>query len=143
MQYAERLPNSRTLLAPVLALAVGAAAATGAYALLDTETVVVGDPEVIVAEVPAPGTVAQTKNEAATAAAITASPTVAETKNEAATAAAITASPTVAETKNEAATAAAITASPTVPARAGHPSHGGTDEAATAAAIAPPPESAP
>jgi hypothetical protein len=124
MQYAERLPNSRTLLAPVLALAVGAAAATGAYALLDSETVVVGDPEVIVAEVPAPGTVAQTKNEAATAAAITASPTVAETKN-------------------EAATAAAITASPTVPARAGHPSHGGTDEAATAAAIAPPPESAP
>ena len=45
MQYAERLPNSRTLLVPVLALAIGAAAATGTYALLDGETVVVGEPE--------------------------------------------------------------------------------------------------
>ena len=71
MQYAERLPTSRTLLGPVLALAVGAAAATGAYALLDSERVVIAQPEVIVAEVPAPGTVAETKNEAATADAIT------------------------------------------------------------------------
>src|SRR5687768_5564674 len=122
MQYAERLPNSRTLLAPVLALAVGAAAATGAYALFDSETVVVGDPEVIVAEVPAPGTVAQTKNEAATAAAITVAPT-APGVNEAATAAAITAP-------------GAVIGSPdgSSEARDGHPSRGGSDEAATAAA---------
>jgi hypothetical protein len=124
----------------VLALAVGAAAATGAYALLDSETVVVGEPEVIVAEVPAPGTVAETKNEAAIAAAITSSPSapVAETKNEAATAAAITSSPSapVAETKNEAATAAAITSSPSAPVAETK------NEAATAAAVAPRPESA-
>jgi F0F1-type ATP synthase membrane subunit c/vacuolar-type H+-ATPase subunit K len=93
MQYAERLPTTKTLLAPVLALAVGAAAATGAYAVLDSETMVVGKPEVIVAEVPAPGTVAETKNEAAIAAgiAVGAAGTGAETKNEAAIAAGISA----------------------------------------------------
>ena len=91
MQYAERLPNSRTLLVPVLALAIGAAAATGTYALLDGETVVVGQPEVIVAEVPAPGTVAETHNEAVAAAAISASAAGARGgTDEAATAAAIT-----------------------------------------------------
>ena len=115
MQYAERLPNTRTLLAPVVALAIGAAAATGAYALIDSETVVVGEPEVIVAEVPAPGTVAKTKNEAATAAAISPPATAQGGTNEAATAAAISPPAT---------------------------SQGGTDEAATAAAITPP-QSAP
>lgn len=35
MQHAEPLPQTRSLLGPALALAVGAAAATGAYALLD------------------------------------------------------------------------------------------------------------
>ena len=116
MQYAERLPNTRTLLAPVVALAIGAAAATGAYALIDSETVVVGDPEVIVAEVPAPGTVAKTHNEAVAAAAISAT------------------APGAQGGTDEAATAAAISPPAT--------SQGGTDEAATAAAITPP-ESAP
>ena len=88
MQYAERLPNSRTLLAPVLALALGAAAATGAYALTDNETVVVEDPQVIVAEVPAQGSTAGGKNEARIAAAI-AAPASPGGADEAATAAAI------------------------------------------------------
>ena len=39
MEYTERLPTSRGLLGPALALAVGAAAATGAFALLDDDTV--------------------------------------------------------------------------------------------------------
>ena len=93
MQYAERLPTTKTLLTPVLALAIGAAAATGAYGLLDKETVVVGEPEVIVAEVPAPGTVAKTKNEAAIAAGIAAGAAndAPGLKNEAAIAAGISA----------------------------------------------------
>ncbi len=48
MQYAERLPTSRSLLGPVLALAVGAAAATGAFALLDDDTILRPAPEVVV-----------------------------------------------------------------------------------------------
>ena len=56
MQYAERLPHSRSLLAPVLALAVGAAAATGAYALLDDHdsTFRPAAADVVVIETPAP-----------------------------------------------------------------------------------------
>jgi hypothetical protein len=56
MDYAERLPQTRSLLAPVLALAVGAAAATGAYALLDDNDTALraAAPEVVVVEAPAP-----------------------------------------------------------------------------------------
>ena len=55
MQYAERLPQTRSLMAPVLALALGAAAATGAYALLDDDTTFKpAAAEVIVVEAPAP-----------------------------------------------------------------------------------------
>lgn len=55
MQYAERLPQTRSLMAPVLALALGAAAATGAYALLDDDTTFrPAAAEVIVVEAPAP-----------------------------------------------------------------------------------------
>jgi hypothetical protein len=39
MQYAHRLPNTKTLLTPVVALAIAASAATGAYALLDDDAV--------------------------------------------------------------------------------------------------------
>jgi hypothetical protein len=56
MDYAERLPQTRSLLAPVLALAVGAAAATGAYALLDDNDTALkaAAAEVVVIEAPAP-----------------------------------------------------------------------------------------
>ena len=35
MQYAAHLPNTRSMVAPVIALAIGAAGATGIYAALD------------------------------------------------------------------------------------------------------------
>ena len=71
MQYAERLPNPRAMMVPVLALAVGAAAATGAYALLDGDGVTVEPTKVIVTEAPtAPSEGVAAKDEAATAAAV-------------------------------------------------------------------------
>jgi len=88
MQYAAHLPSSRTLIAPVVALALGAAGATGIYALSDGTDVQVQPTRVIVAETPSSPNVGA--NEAATAAAIgkaaQGSPFV---KDEAATAAAI------------------------------------------------------
>ena len=94
MQYAERLPNTRTMMVPVLALAIGAAAATGASALLDSteDKLVVSDPKVIVTEVPsAPGEGVAAKDEAASAAAIgnSSSSSAFEGKDEAASAAAV------------------------------------------------------
>jgi hypothetical protein len=74
MEYAERLPrlpSRRTMLAPVVALLVGAGVATGAYALIDDSDGAAQASKVIVVEQPAanagdiPG-----KNESATAAAI-------------------------------------------------------------------------
>jgi hypothetical protein len=71
MQYAEHLPNPRRMVVPVVALVIGAAAATGTYALLDNETVELQPPKVIVAETPAqPSQGVAAKHEAATAAAI-------------------------------------------------------------------------
>ena len=95
MEYAARLPripSRRTMMAPVVALALGAAAATGAYALIDN-----GDggatqaSKVIVVETPAPGSAdIPGKSESSTAAAITRSaPADIPGKNESATAAAI------------------------------------------------------
>jgi hypothetical protein len=96
MQYAARLPtrpSTRSLVAPVVALVVGAAAATGAYALIDSGDESVQGSKVVVVESPAPGTAdIPGKNEAATAAGITSQiPSDAEIpgKNEAATAAGI------------------------------------------------------
>jgi hypothetical protein len=76
MQYTERLPvplPTRSLVTPLVALVIGAAAATGAYALIDN-----GDElqpsNVIVVERPAPaGDGVAAKDEAASAAAIAAS----------------------------------------------------------------------
>ncbi len=76
MQYSERLPvplPTRSLVTPLVALLIGAAAATGAYALIDN-----GDElqpsKVIVVERPAPaGDGVAAKDEAASAAAIGAS----------------------------------------------------------------------
>lgn len=94
MEYAARLtrtPSRKTLVAPLVALVLGAGVATGAYALIDdggtttqSKVIVVERPSANTADIPG-------KNEAGTAAAIThASPTtVIPGKNEAATAAAI------------------------------------------------------
>ena len=139
MQYAARLPSApsaKTVAVPLVALVLGAAAATGAYALIDDEQVVQA-PKVIVLDAPAPAGVGTTaKDEAGTAAAIGAvsAPSAGLTaKDEAGTAAAIGAvsasSPGV-TAKDEAATAAAIGAVSAPSAVAT-----GKDEAATAAAI--------
>jgi hypothetical protein len=71
MQYVERLPNPRAMIVPVVALAVGAAAATGTYALLDSDGVTIEPTKVIVAEAPSvPSQGVGAKDEAATAAAV-------------------------------------------------------------------------
>ena len=74
MEYAARLPRSpsrRTLVAPLVALLVGAGVATGAYALIDDNDVATQASKVIVVEQPAPGTAdIPGKNESAAAAAI-------------------------------------------------------------------------
>jgi hypothetical protein len=134
MHYAERLPNPRVMVVPIVALAIGAAAATGTYALVDGTGVDVQPTRVIVADAPAqPGQGVAAKNEAANAAAI-GNPVPSSTslaKNEAATAAAVgnPAPDSSSFGKNEAATAAAL----------GNPgsdsSSFGKDEANTAAAV--------
>jgi hypothetical protein len=94
MEYAARLtrsPSRKTLVAPLVALVVGAGVATGAYALIDdggtttaSKVIVVEQPGPHAAEIPG-------KNEAGTAAAISPGSSAAEISgtNEAATAAAI------------------------------------------------------
>jgi hypothetical protein len=93
MEYAARLtrfPSRNTLVAPFVALVVGAGVATGAYALIDDGSTATSE-KVIVVEQPGPNAAnIPGKNEAGTAAAIS-GPQVAglTDKNEAATAAAI------------------------------------------------------
>lgn len=115
MQYAEHLPNTRTMVAPVVALVIGAAAATGTWALLDSDKVEIQTPKVAVVDTPVqPSQGVAAKHEAATAAAIaTRVPNASFGKDEAASAAAI--GPGVTGTgsdgvnaKSEAGTAAAI-----------------------------------
>jgi hypothetical protein len=116
MQYAEHLPNPRRMVAPAVALVIGAAAATGAYALIDSgEQVELAAPKVILAEPPAqPSQGLAAKHEAATAAAIGAGATSTSFgKDEAASATAIGRGASIsgtsgAEMKDEANTAAAI-----------------------------------
>jgi hypothetical protein len=132
MQYAERLPNPKSMVAPVVALAIGAAAATGAYALIDSDQVNLPEPQVIVSETPAPTSEGlAAKDEAATAAAISQAPTNSFGKDEAATAAAIGAGVT--------STGSAVgIPSPAAAAKMNDEVGSGTaskDEAATAAAI--------
>ena len=95
MEYAARLPKTpsrQTMVAPIVALLVGAGAATGAYALIDNGDTATQAAKVIVVEKPSPSAASiPGKNEASTAAAISQSPNAAVIpgKNEAATAAAI------------------------------------------------------
>ena len=95
MEYAARLPHlptRRTMLAPVVALVLGAGAATGVYALVDNSNQATPAAKTIVVESPAPGTAdIPGKNESSTAAAIAGSSSVTDipSKDEAATAAGI------------------------------------------------------
>lgn len=74
MEYAARLPKApsrRTIVAPIVALLVGAGAATGAYALIDDGNSPAQAAKVIVVEQPGPNAAdIPGKNEASTAAAI-------------------------------------------------------------------------
>ena len=139
MQYAERLPNPKSIVVPVVALAIGAAAATGTYALIDSEQVQLQSPNVIVTEAPAqPSQGLAAKNEAATAAAIaTRVPSSSFGKDEAGTAAAISTGATAVSSqsvnaKDEAGTAAAIGSGA---ASVGSQGVNAKNEAGTAAAI--------
>jgi hypothetical protein len=111
MEYAARLtrfPSRQTLVAPLVALVVGAGVATGAYALIDdggtttaSKVVVVEQPGPHAAEIPG-------KNEAGTAAAISQSRPQSVTKDEAATAAAISQQPSGVELRGSKASATGI-----------------------------------
>jgi hypothetical protein len=74
MEYAARLPKTpsrRAIVAPIVALLVGAGAATGAYALIDDGNSPAQAAKVIVVEQPGPHAAdIPGKNEAGTAAAI-------------------------------------------------------------------------
>jgi hypothetical protein len=109
MQYAAHLPNSRAMLAPVVALAIGAAGATGVYALVDDNAGSI-EPAAIVISQPERSSAATGPNEAGIAAAVSRTP----------------ASPS-SSGKDESTTAAAV----------GRPaaSSSGTDEAAVASVI--------
>jgi hypothetical protein len=137
MQYAERLPNPKSMVAPLVALAIGAAAATGAYALIDSDQVQLSQPEVIVTETPAPTSEGlAAKDEAATAAAISQAPTNSFGKDEAATAAAIGAGATSTgsegvNAKDEAGTAAAISQSNGIELRGSKASATGTSSSSS------------
>jgi hypothetical protein len=119
MQYEASLArlSARTMLAPLVALVIGAAAATGTYALIDNgDAAIQASTRLIFVETPAqhsadiPG-----KNEAATASAINPAPSVVGL-DEASTAAAVSQSSVTAPLGSKAATAS-------------------PDEASTAAAV--------
>lgn len=89
MEYAARLTKVPSVVTPLVTLLVGAAIATGAYALVDdsgtetaTRTIVVSQPGPNAADIPG-------KNESATAAAVAGSTGVVTSHDEADTAAAI------------------------------------------------------
>lgn len=111
MQHAQRLPAlppTRNLVAPVVALLVGAAAATGAYALIDDGALESIQPaRVIVVDAPSPPSLGvSVKDEAGTAAAVGERAAPASARSLGADSAASAGQGTA--TKNEAGTAAAI-----------------------------------
>ena len=116
MQYAEHLPNTRTMVAPVVALVIGAAAATGTWALLDSDKVEIQTPKVAVIDTsvqPSQGVAAKHEAAVSPAAIATRVPNASFGKDEAASAAAIRPGVTGtgsggANAKNEAGTATAI-----------------------------------
>jgi hypothetical protein len=108
MQQVQQQPTislTRKVLAPVVALVIGAAAATGVYALVDDAGVKSESGLVAKSNT---GVSSETKDEAAIAAAIGNHRVSSETKDEAAIAAAIGNHRVSSETKDEAAIAAAL-----------------------------------
>ena len=127
MQYAAHLPNTRSMLAPVVALAIGAAGATGIYAALDDNAANVQPAPVVITQT-SPAT--SGPNEASVAAAVGSQAPAVSGPNEASVAAAVAHPPTVSSPgKDESSTAAAIGRS-----TAG-PSSSGPDEASVASFI--------
>ncbi len=113
MEYVAQLPKPRKMVAPLVALVIGAAGAVGAYALIDDTNAGVESTRVIVTESPVPLSGGVTaKDEARTAAAIAGSkaPVTSVGTDEAKTAAAIAGSkaPVSSVGTDEAKTAAAI-----------------------------------
>lgn len=90
MQYAAHLPNTRSMVAPVVALAIGAAGATGLYAALDSNTGS-AQPAPIVVKQSARTPVASGPNEASVAASVARPSAVSPSsgKDESSTAAAV------------------------------------------------------
>jgi hypothetical protein len=113
MEYAARLtrfPSRKTMVAPLVALVVGAGVATGAYALIDNNDATTSS-KVIVVEQPGPHAAEiPGKNEANTAAAIAGQSAVTEIpgKRESATAAAISKQPHGVELRGSKASAVGI-----------------------------------
>lgn len=102
MQYAAHLPNTRALVAPIVALAIGAAGATGVYALVDDNSLS-STPAAIVVTQPASSSV----DESAVASAVAHRPvSVSSSVDESAVASAVAQRPV--QSPNEAGTAAAI-----------------------------------
>jgi hypothetical protein len=123
MEYAGQLLNPRKILAPAVALVIGAAGAVGAYALIDDADVGVQATKVIVTKAPERSGADQ-KNESGVAAAIAGSRTPEFTKNESGVAAAISGSSTPEFSKDESGVAAAISAGEAHDSQLGLPPHG-------------------
>jgi hypothetical protein len=140
MEYVVRQPRTKSLLVPVLALAIGAAGAVGLNAALDDTDGGSGSARVIVPDPVTPGAGTAAKDEAGAAAAIARHPATVGSgitvnpgagtaaKDEAATAAAIARHPSLAG-------ATGVTVNPSTGYPTSLPSTETKDEAATAAAI--------
>jgi len=77
MQYAATrttLPSRRSILAPLVALVVGAAAAVGGYALIDNQDTVQAPGKVVFVDTPSPGAGVRGIDDTANATALTSTP---------------------------------------------------------------------
>lgn len=77
MEYAANprtLPTRRTLVAPFVALLVGAAAAVGGYALIDNQDTVQGPDKVVFVDTPGPGAGVRGIDDMANSAIVTSTP---------------------------------------------------------------------
>ena len=77
MQYAATrttLPSRRSILAPLVALLVGAAAAVGGYALIDNQDTVQAPGKVVFVDTPSPGAGVRGIDDMANATALTSTP---------------------------------------------------------------------
>ena len=109
MQYAANLPNTRAMLAPVVALVIGAAGATGVYALVDDNSVS-STPDAIVISEPARTPATTGPNEAGVATAVSRAQAQVQSsgKDESTTAAAVGSQAPSSSGPNEAGVATAV-----------------------------------